>query len=164
MADADLIQTAERIATENDKVVAALQRCSEPDLLAALAQRVQEATSGSVTIARMAPIDPDRLPRDSATLAIGRRILLRWSRVTHDFLCTSGGEDEDLRKRLMSALTGRDGGATALLAGSLVAAFGASPAVAAIVAALLMKLVVAPAKDELCQSWATSLAASTSNA
>jgi hypothetical protein len=164
MAVADLIQTAERIATENNTVVAALQRSSEPDLLAALAQRVQEATSGSVSIARMTPIDPDRLPRDSATLALGRRIFLRWSRATHDFLCNSGGADEDLRKRLLSAITGRDGGATALLAGTLVVTFGASPAVAAIVAALLMKLVVAPAKDELCQSWATSLAASTSSA
>ena len=75
----------------------------------------------------------------------------------HDFLCTSGGEEQDLRRRLMSALTGRDGGAPALLAGTLVAAFGVSPAVAALVAALLMKLVIAPAKDELCQSWAASL-------
>jgi hypothetical protein len=164
MADIDLIQAAERIATENSTAVAALQQSSEPDLLAALAQRVQEATSGSVTIARMTPIDPDRLPRDSATLAIGRRIFQRWSRATHDFLCNSGGADEDLRERLISAITGRDGGATALLAGALVVAFGASPAVAAIVAALLMKLVVAPAKDELCASWAASLAESTSGA
>jgi len=62
-----------------------------------------------------------------------------------------------LRHRLMSALTGREGGAPALLAGTLVAAFGLSPAVAALVAALLMKLVIAPAKDELCQSWAAAL-------
>jgi hypothetical protein len=105
----------------------------------------------------MQPIDRDGLPRDSAAIAVGRRILARWSRTMHDFLCKSGGDEEDLRERLFNAITGRDGGATALLAGTLVAAFGASPGVAAIVAALLMKLVIAPAQDELCQAWAAAL-------
>jgi hypothetical protein len=157
MADTDLLQAAERIAAQNQAVVVSLQNSTEPDLFAALAQRVQEATQGSSGIARMTAIDLDRLPRDSATVALGRRILARWSRATYDFLCKSGGSDDDLRHRLMSALTGREGGAPALLAGTLVAAFGLSPAVAALVAALLMKLVIAPAKDELCQSWAAAL-------
>jgi hypothetical protein len=157
MADVGLLQVAERVAANNQGVIASLQNSKEPDLLAALAQRVQDTADGSAGIARMAAIDLDRLPRDSATIAVGRRILARWSRTMHDFLCTSGGDEEDLRQRLMKAITGRDGGATALLAGTLVAAFGASPAVAALVAALLMKLVIAPATDELCSSWAASL-------
>jgi hypothetical protein len=158
MADTGVLQAAERIATQNQGVVASLQNSREADLLAALAQRVQDAAEGSPGIARMTAIDPDRLPRDSATIALGRRIVARWSRTMHEFLCGGGGEEEeDLRRRLMAALTGRDGGAPALLAGTLVAAFGASPAVAALVAALLMKLVIAPAKDELCRSWAASL-------
>lgn len=152
-----LLQTAERIAAENNDVVDSLQNGDEPDLLAALAGQVREAAVGSPGIARMAVIDSDLLPLDGATVAFGRRVLARWSRTMHDFLCKSGGEDEDLRQRLMSALTGRDGGAAALLAATMVVAFGASPSVAALVAALLMKLVIAPAKDELCQSWAASL-------
>lgn len=159
-----LLLTAERIATQNDAVIASLQNGEEPDLLAALAQSVGATADGSSNVSRMAAIDPDRLPRDDAMIALGRRILARWSRAMHDFLCVSGGEEEDLRRRLMTALTGRDGGAPALLAGTLIAAFGVSPAVAAIVAVLLMKLVIAPAKDEVCKSWATSLGTASAQA
>jgi hypothetical protein len=158
MTDTGLLEAAKRIAAQHQDVIVSLQNNREPDLLAALAQSVQEAADGSGRIIRIEPIDVDRLPRDSVSVALGRRILARWSRTMHDFLCKSGGEEEDLRERLMSALTNRDGGAVALLAGALVAAFGVSPAVAALVAALLMKLVIGPAKDELCQSWAASLA------
>jgi hypothetical protein len=38
-----------------------------------------------------------------------------------------------------------------------VAVFGVSPAVAAVIAALLIKIVVAPAADEICQCWAKTL-------
>jgi hypothetical protein len=158
MSESNLLRAAERIAAENRSVIAAFENTSDPDLLAALAQRVGEASDGSTEIARMSVIDPDLLPRDNVTKALGKRILDRWSRTMHDFLCNSDEEDQDLRKRLLGAFTGKDGSATALLAGTMVAAFGASPAVAAVVAALLTRLVIAPARDEVCETWAKSLA------
>lgn len=157
MADIGLLQTAESIAAQNQHVIDALQNNREPDLLSALAVQVQGAAAGSASIARMTTIDTDRLPRDAQTMALGKRILGRWSVTMHDFVCKSGGEEEDLRTRLLSALAGRNGTGPALLAGTLVAAFGVSPAAAALIATLLVKLVIAPATDELCRSWANSL-------
>jgi hypothetical protein len=74
----------------------------------------------------------------------------------HQFCCVPDKEELDVRAKLLAGLTGKEGGA-AVIAGMLVATFGASPAVAAIVAALLLKIVVAPALDEVCQAWRKSL-------
>jgi hypothetical protein len=162
MANHSLLPNAEHIAAANEEIVTLLQRSDEPDLLAALALRVRETAAGSVEVTRMSVIELDQLPRDASTIALGRRILARWSHAMHDFLCKSDGDDDDLRSQLMGVITGGSGGAAALMAGTLVAAFGASPAVAAIVAALLMKTIVVPAKDEICAYWAASLADPTS--
>jgi precorrin-3B methylase len=76
----------------------------------------------------------------------------------HAFLCDPGAEDRQLRDRMLNAILAKDGGGVAVVAGGLVAAFGMSPAVAAIVAALAVKLIVAPAAKELCKTWGDALA------
>lgn len=91
--------------------------------------------------------------RTSEATEIGRRIFMRWSKTLHAFVCAPQNEDADLRSQLVSAIVGKGGGAAALVAGTLVASFGLSPAVSALVAALLLKLIVAPAADELCATW-----------
>jgi len=84
---------------------------------------------------------------------MGQRIFMRWSVALHGFVCAPGGEDERLRESIVAAIIGKSGGATALVAGALVSAFGISPILAALVAALLIKVIVAPAGQELCGTW-----------
>lgn len=158
MTHVSMLVKVEEFAGANAAIAESLRHNREPDLLAALAQTATRSAEGSPAIARMTAIDLDSLPRDSETVELGRRILARWSRSLHQFMCTSDDkEDEELRTRVWNAITGKDGGATALLAGTLVAAFGASPALAALVAALLMKFMISPARDEICSAWKASL-------
>jgi hypothetical protein len=98
-------------------------------------------------------IDPGELQ------ALGTRVFLRWSRALHGLLCGSAGEDKDLRDRLWSAITGKTGGISALLSATLVSSFGAAPAVAAIVATLVAKVILQPAGEEVCSYWAARLGA-----
>jgi hypothetical protein len=58
---------------------------------------------------------------------------------------------------MLKAIFSKEGGGIALLAGGLVAAFGLSPAIAAIVAALLVKLIIAPTAAEVCAEWENTL-------
>ena len=53
----------------------------------------------------------------------------------------------------MTAISAKAGGGTALVAAVLVGYFGVYPSVAAVIAALLIKLIVAPAAEEACQTW-----------
>lgn len=95
----------------------------------------------------------DDLVRSPDVRSLGKRIFMRWSVTLHAFVCKSDGEDKELRAKLVNAIVGKGGGAAAIIAGSLVAAFGLSPAVAALVAALLLQLFIIPAGKELCATW-----------
>jgi hypothetical protein len=157
MNEDDLYRSAVAKATSSQSNVAILAAQSENDLFATLAQRTEAVALGvQSALAFDAPFSADDLRRDSATIALGRRIFRRWSRALHQFACSTGEEDKSARDRLWSALIGKEGGA-AVIAGILVASFGASAAVAAVVAALLVKIVIQPATEELCESWGRSL-------
>jgi hypothetical protein len=129
----------------------------EPDVLYALLAARVLATGGTDDQVRSA-FDTDDLLRSETSVSLGRRIFARWSLAMHAFLCDPGAEDRQLRDRMLNAILAKDGGGVAVVAGGLVAAFGMSPAVAAIVAALAVKLIVAPAAKELCKTWGDALA------
>ena len=148
----DLLRSVARIAETNTPAIESLTRLSDSDLFSALGQRL---TSDEPAIA--SPIDPDDLLRTSALQNLGRSVFRRWNNALHDFVCKSSGEDQALRDKLIQALTGKEGG-TAIIAGILVAAFGASPAIAAILATLLIRIIVAPAASEICKAWTAALA------
>jgi hypothetical protein len=94
--------------------------------------------------------DPARLPKGPSVFEVGRRIFLRCATALHRFLCAPEDEDKELRERIKAALVTRDANAVAIIAGGLVAAFGMGAAAAAVVAALLVRTIVAPTIDELC--------------
>lgn len=153
----DLVQT---VSTRNVGTLDQLTKARQSDLFAALAQEVGRAVSGSSDILSMRVIDLDKLPMDDETVSFGKRIFRRWNKAAHDFLCSPDPQNDELRERVLRAITGRDAGAPALLAASLVATFGIAPAVAAIVSALLMQIVIGPFADELCWKWTALLASS----
>jgi hypothetical protein len=121
-------------------------------LLAARASDPQEAF-GTPGDRFGTKFDPAILPKGPSVFEVGRRIFLRQAAALHRFLCAPDEEDKELRNRIKAALVSRDVGAVAIIAGSLVAAFGMGAAAAAIVAALLVRIIVVPTADALCEVW-----------
>jgi hypothetical protein len=170
MENDELFRTTEAAARQSSGALEKLTHGSQEDLYAALVLRIKNASGGSAKLnvddqsrgavatgSFDAPLDIDDLPRDKETTTVGKLIFRRWSRVLHNFACNSESEDADLRDRLLNAISGKSGGGVALVAAMLVASFGLSPAVAAVIAALLAKLIVAPAADEVCKAWGKTL-------
>lgn len=150
---------AQRNAAAVAPLTAALQGLDVPDLYAALGAEVSAAAKGSGEVARFAvTVDRDQLVRGSMS-ELGERIFKRWSRTLHGFLCEPSGEDADLRSQVLSALASRDVSASALVAGLLVGTFGIAPAIATLIAALVVQLFVKPVTDEICKYWGEQLAA-----
>jgi hypothetical protein len=147
------------LANNEAKRLDALLNQREPDLYSLLAARITEPVAGSAAANDRfrGRIDLDELDRSTAAVELGKRIFARWSRALHDFLCSPSTEDKNLRDDMLQAIFSKQGGGVAIIAGGLVATFGASPAIAAVVAALLVKLIMAPAVDEVCKAWAETL-------
>ncbi|ESY77456.1 hypothetical protein X739_32980 [Mesorhizobium sp. LNHC220B00] len=158
MDEDHLYRSANISATKAGEAFKVLVNQTPVDLYAALAVNVERTIAGNAVAGQFtAAFDADQLPRDEATVGLGKRIFMRWSRTLQEFVCNPNDTDTDLQSRLVAALTGKEGG-LAVIAGVLVASFGASPAVAAIVATLLLKLVAEPLRGELCAYWAEQLA------
>jgi hypothetical protein len=86
---------------------------------------------------------------------IGSRIAQRWNKELYKLVCGSG--DSDNRKQLLDALNVSEAAAIGVVASLLLAITPA--AVAAPLAALLVKTFLIPAKDELCEAWAEAVKA-----
>ena len=128
---------------------------SESDLYALLTEMAADPVKaiGPAASPFRLPIDDDDLHRSNAATDLGKRIFARWSRAFHDFVCGSDKENKDLKDQILQAIFNKNGGGIAIIAGGLVAAFGLSPAIAAVIATLLIRLIVAPAVDEVCKAW-----------
>lgn len=153
----ELLRSVEGAAGRASKITASLEKMTDSDLFAALGQRLSDSGNSGRVASLDKSVQVDDLVRGSAMEELGRRVFRRWNLALHEFVCKSQGEDQDLRQRILHALSGKDGGAVALIAGILVAAFGASPAIAAIVATLLVRLFLNPTKDAVCEYWSEQL-------
>lgn len=86
---------------------------------------------------------------------IGSRIAHRWNKELCKLVCGRGDNEE--RRKLLDALNVSEAAAIGVVASLLLAI--APAAVAAPLAALLVKTFLMPAKDELCEAWAEAVAA-----
>jgi hypothetical protein len=132
-----------------------LMKAGDQELFALLAARAsdpQEAfgTPGDRFGTRY---DPATLPKGPSVFELGRRIFLRCADALRTFLCAPNDDDKELRDRIKSALVARDASAIAIIAGGLVAAFGMGAAAAAVVATLLLRIIVVPTVNVLCEEW-----------
>lgn len=155
--DEVLVRSVEKASQLSKPAVDSLASARDADLFAALGYQLSRSAEGSVRGGYIAGIDKDDLPRDKAFQDLGKRLFERWNKTLHEFVCGSSSENKVLRERLVAALMGKEGGAAALLAGTLVAVFGVSPALSAVIATLVVRLVVKPAAHELCESWKSSI-------
>ena len=88
---------------------------------------------------------------------LGRRIFKRWNREAFKLVC--GGEDLDKKDReeLANAFGLGDAAVAGMIASLLVSSFGVAPAIATVVAALVIKRFFRPAYDEFCELWKEKL-------
>ncbi len=154
-ADRLLLRYAENWARDAASAAELTKISSNQELFALLAARAsdpQEAfgTPGDRFGTRF---DPATLPKGPSVFEVGKRIFLRSAAALHDFLCAPNDEDKELRDRIKAALVTRDASAVAIVAGGLVAAFGIGAAAAAVVATLLVRIIVVPAANVLCDVW-----------
>lgn len=130
-----------------------------PDLLSVLATRVTDPGS-------MFASSVDRYSLTGATGQIqlggpmqelGQKIALRCGRALHDFLCDQSNENEQLRGSILQTILGRDVSGIGLVSGALVTLLGIAPSIAVVVAAILIKVLVAPTLEVLCKEWNSKL-------
>jgi hypothetical protein len=86
----------------------------------------------------------------------GRRFFARFSRDMHELVCGADPSNAQVRTDLRSALTSKPTFAAAL-ACVLVSHFGTAPALAAVLAALVVRLFFDNALHVLCEMWSESL-------
>ncbi|MEO0429343.1 MAG: SGNH/GDSL hydrolase family protein [Pseudomonadota bacterium] len=158
----------------------ALESMAPPALLAeggiaaaaAAAERMAEGMSEDLLVAEigrratLTSVDPSRAVAMEANVSeaalegvgdffhrIGRRLLKRLHRELFQLLCGEGEEDKKDRKKLSDALNLGPTAVAGALVQLLTVSFGLAPAVATVVAAVLMKRVLGPTLEDTCNVW-----------
>ncbi len=91
-------------------------------------------------------------------LVLGQRVYRRWNREAYDLLCSSTTTGEIDRRELANAFGISDVAVAAILAGLIVTNFGLAPAIATVIAALVVKRFMRPAYEEFCEVWSKHIA------
>ena len=90
---------------------------------------------------------------------LGRKIFKRWNAETHDLVCGKDAADSEDRGKLLEALGLGPEAVAAFIAGLLITNFALAPALAAVIAAIIIKRYFSPAFQEFCSAWTNGLKA-----
>jgi hypothetical protein len=90
---------------------------------------------------------------------LGKRLLARWNGELYKVFCGSEDADKKDRDSLFNAIGLGEVAIAAAMTGVLVSSFAVAPAVAAVVAALVVKRIGKPAVEVLCEEWKKRLPA-----
>jgi len=134
---------------------------SDPDQLYAELGLRQKAIENDETQAGLFEITatydaPFAGPLDSLR-EFGQNFFRRVSKDVYDLVCGNDPNNAGERKRLMDAFGGGRTTFAAALAAVLVSSFGWAPAIAAVVAALVVKLFLKNAYGAMCDVWKNHL-------
>lgn len=88
---------------------------------------------------------------------LGRRLLNRWNLELYKVMCGSESGDKQDRESLLKAIGATDVALAAAMTAVLVSSFAVAPAVATVIAALVVKRVIGPTGDVFCKMWAEQL-------
>ena len=130
------------------------------DLLAELGLRMivirrQPEISGELR-PEFSPQDVPQPPRQ-ALIKMGQDLLSTWNRALFQFVCVDTSGNSADRQYLLDALKEGGTGAIAALTDSLIGTHLLNPAVAVIVAALIIRMLIVPAGRSVCQIWKATL-------
>ena len=88
----------------------------------------------------------------------GKRLFRRWSAEGYKLICGDDPEDEEDRKELADAFGLGGNKAASVMAAMLVAQLGLAPAIATVIAAILIKrFVLNPVYEQFCATWKVHL-------
>jgi hypothetical protein len=88
--------------------------------------------------------------------SLGRRILNRWNKELHDIVCGNEKTDKTDRQAILNSLNLGEAAVIAAVATALLS-LGVVAALAAVLAPLIVKRFIWPAKEELCDAWGDAL-------
>lgn len=120
-----------------------------------ISEDLESQTRGSVDSIDLIPHEITRANED--TFNFGQRLFKRLNASSYELLCKDPFDDGETLQKLSKALTESTATAASFLAPVLVANLGLAPAVAAILATLIVKTISSAIADEICATWKTSL-------
>jgi hypothetical protein len=85
--------------------------------------------------------------------SLGLRILARWNKELFKIVCGGSTDDSDDRSKILNALTLSEGAAIAALI-PVLTGLGLAPALAAVLAAIIVKRFLGSAMETVCEAWA----------
>jgi hypothetical protein len=156
------------MTTEFEAIVASLLELDEDQLQAQLgsrAQAIEEDVAGrgtrEIDPASLESIDVNVAARasiDPRFLEAGKQLFDRINPLVYDLMCKPLGDDADTQKILDETINQNYTKAAGMLAPVLVSGVGLAPAVATLVATLIIKKVSKYIATGICETWEKSLA------
>jgi hypothetical protein len=143
-----------------DTVVQGLLDSDEDQLLAQLGMRSLAALGDLSQSALYAPdlggVAPDKMGAQDELKKLGKRILKRWNQSAYQLVCGDEPDDAKTRKEVQSALGLGKAAAAGVITSALIGV-GLMPALAPVVAAIVINKFFDPAYGEFCAYWKENL-------
>ncbi|MCB8766053.1 hypothetical protein L2E68_01825 [Planktothrix agardhii 1029] len=139
-----------------NELIPQLLELDEESLEAQLGLQVQGTAKGltidsiDLDAAARAPISPE-------VLAAGQQLLKRLNSGLYDLMCNPLGSDSETEKVLDEVINQNYTKAAGILAPLLVSGLGLAPAIATLIATLVIKKIAKAGSEEICKSWKASL-------
>jgi hypothetical protein len=154
--------------TEVEAMVASLWELDEDQLEAQIGSRVQaigDEVAGrgarGVDLASLASIDVNVAPRasiDQTFLDAGRQLFDRVNPFVYQLMCKPLGDDAETQKILDETINQNYTKAAGMLAPVLASGVGLAPAVATLLATLIIKKIAKTGANAICETWEKNLA------
>lgn len=148
----------DQIEKETIEAAQKLGETHDVEALYVLLGKQQKAIAEAPDLANDPTLDP---PYDSTHMGliddlrkVGSRIAALWARKLYGVICSTGGDEAD-RKKLLAELNVSEAAAVAVVTSLLLPVL--SPAVAAPVAAIIVKQFLIPAGETICDYWGEKL-------
>jgi len=146
-----------------NELVQQLLELDEESLEAQLGLQIQEMDSdvrGGSQGLTIDSIDLDaaaRAPISPEVLATGQQLLKRLSAGLYDLMCNPLGSDSEAQNVLDEVINQNYVKAAGMLAPLLVSGLGLAPAIATLIATLVVKKIATSSSQEICKVWKASL-------
>lgn len=146
---------------EAERAVAPLLTADEEELFAELGIRARGLVEDP---SQAGSFDPDVTYSEAemgvldAVRAFGRRLFNRWNSELHSLLCGSDPDYTADREQIANALGVGETAVAAALVTVLVGSLGLAPALATVIAAIIVRRFFKPTLEEFCQTWSRALA------
>jgi hypothetical protein len=145
-----------KAATQAQAAAEKLLKADESQLYEILGMRAKAIAADPATAGSFDPTvayDESLMGIRQDVIEFGQRLFRRWSVEAYGIICGEGADDQSDRKELAEAFGLGDAVVAGAITTALVSGLGLAPAVAAVIAALLVKRFFRPGCQEFCAAW-----------